>query len=166
MLLFTLISFKTCTVLKNKRAIDCMIQNLVKVSESQLLFGFFLLFWLLRKSNKDRSCFWHFPLLRHQVFSSLFCARGPFLDYFEPKFANAFLILSILIKTSSNQEPWSSGYGRRLVFQRSSVRIPALYTGWTHLFVVKIVFCVWKDEIKWKRGRGWPIFKEISISSV
>ena len=29
----------------------------------------------------------------------------------------------------------------------------------SHLFVVKIVMCVWKDENKWKRGRGWPIFK-------
>ena len=28
----------------------------------------------------------------------------------------------------------------------------------SHLFVVKIVMCVWKDENKWKRGRGWPIF--------
>ena len=22
--------------------------------------------------------------------------------------------------------------------------------------------CVWKDEIKWKRGRGWPIFRKIN----
>ena len=28
----------------------------------------------------------------------------------------------------------------------------------SHLFVVKIVMCVWKDKNKWKRGRGWPIF--------
>ena len=28
-------------------------------------------------------------------------------------------------------ELWSSGYGRRLMIQRSWVRIPALYTGWT-----------------------------------
>ena len=59
------------------------------------------------------------------------------------------------------QESWSSGYGRRLMFQRSWVQIPALYTGWkwhfSHLFVVKIVKCVWKDDNKWKRGRGWPI---------
>ena len=27
----------------------------------------------------------------------------------------------------------------------------------SHLFVVKIVMNVWKDENKWKRGRGWPI---------
>ena len=29
-----------------------------------------------------------------------------------------------------------------------------------HLFVVKIVMFVWKDKNKWKRGRGWPIFKK------
>ena len=28
-------------------------------------------------------------------------------------------------------EPWSSGYGSRLTFQRSWVRIPAPDTGWT-----------------------------------
>ena len=28
----------------------------------------------------------------------------------------------------------------------------------SHLFVVKIVMCVRKEENKWKRGRGWPIF--------
>ena len=29
------------------------------------------------------------------------------------------------------REPWSRGYRRRLMFQRSWVWIPALYTGWT-----------------------------------
>ena len=46
-------------------------------------------------------------------------------------------------------EPWSSGYGRRLMFQRLWVWNPALYTWWTffsQLFVVKIVMCVWKHE--------------------
>ena len=28
-------------------------------------------------------------------------------------------------------EPWSSGYGRRLIIRRSWVRIPAPNTGWT-----------------------------------
>ena len=28
-------------------------------------------------------------------------------------------------------EPWSSGYGRRLISRRLWVRIPAPYTGWT-----------------------------------
>ena len=33
------------------------------------------------------------------------------------------------------REPWSSGYGRRLVFQRSCVRIPALFTRWTYFHI-------------------------------
>ena len=57
------------------------------------------------------------------------------------------------------QETWYSGYGRRLIFRRSWVRISASYTGWTfsHLFVVKIVLFVWKDENKRKKSREWPI---------
>ena len=56
-------------------------------------------------------------------------------------------------------EPWSSGYGRRLMLQRLWVQILAPKTDghFSHLFVVKIVMCVWKDENKWKRGRGWPV---------
>ena len=39
------------------------------------------------------------------------------------------------------REPWSSGYGRRLVFRMSLVQIPAPYTRWTfsHIFAVTIV---------------------------
>ena len=43
------------------------------------------------------------------------------------------------------QEPWSSGYGRRLMFKRSWVQIPAQYTGWTFFCIdlfVKIVLFV------------------------
>ena len=48
------------------------------------------------------------------------------------------------------------GYGWRLMFVRSWVRIPALYTGWTlghfsHWFVVKIALFVWKDRKNQKR---------------
>ena len=32
-------------------------------------------------------------------------------------------------------EPWSSGYWKRLTFQRSWVRIPAPYTGWTFFHI-------------------------------
>ena len=31
----------------------------------------------------------------------------------------------------------------------------------SNLFVVKIVICDWKDENKWKRSRGRPVFKKI-----
>ena len=30
----------------------------------------------------------------------------------------------------------------------------------SHLFVVRIIMFVWKDENKLKRGQGWPIFKK------
>ena len=41
-------------------------------------------------------------------------------------------IESCLAPNSANlgREPWSSGYGRRLVYRKSWVRIPALHTGW------------------------------------
>ena len=50
--------------------------------------------------------------------------------------------------------------GLLVMFERSWVRIPAQYTGWTflHWFVVKIVLFVWKrPKINEKRGRGWSI---------
>ena len=60
-------------------------------------------------------------------------------------------------------EPWSSGYGRRLTYQRSWVRIPVPYTGWTWYFFTLIcckkLYCLFeKTENKRKRGRDWPIF--------
>ena len=38
-------------------------------------------------------------------------------------------------KRQIGREPWSSGYGRRLMFQRSWVQIPAPYTGWTFFHI-------------------------------
>ena len=59
-------------------------------------------------------------------------------------------------------EPWSSGYVRRLMFQKLWVRIPAPYTGWTshfsHVFVVKIVWFVWKDQKINKKRPGLAHF--------
>ena len=52
---------------------------------------------------------------------------------------------------------WSSGYGRRLCSKRLWVQIPAPYLGLS--FVAKFVMCVWKEENKWKRGRGLPILE-------
>ena len=59
--------------------------------------------------------------------------------------------------------PWSSGYGRRLMFQRPWVWIPAPDTGWTwhfsHSFVVKIVLFVWKrPKINEKEAGDGPFF--------
>ena len=63
---------------------------------------------------------------------------------------------------STGREPWSSGYGRILVFWRLWVRIPAPYTGWTffHLFVVIIVMFVWKDEKHEKEAEDGPLKKQ------
>ena len=65
-------------------------------------------------------------------------------------------------------EPWSSDYGRRLIIERSWVRIPALYTGWTRHFFTLICCknCLFeRAENKLKRGRCWPIFKNIGASN-
>ena len=60
--------------------------------------------------------------------------------------------LSIILcwKNLYRIEPWSSGYGRQLMFERSWVWIPVMYTGWAwHFFT--LISCknciVWKD---WK----------------
>ena len=39
---------------------------------------------------------------------------------------------------SKGREPWSSGYGKRLTFLWSWVRIPAPYTGWAffHIYLL------------------------------
>ena len=62
-------------------------------------------------------------------------------------------------------EPWFSGYGWRLMFWRSWVRIPSLYTRWT-FFVVTIVLFVKKDVNKLKRGRKLPIFLKNAIFQI
>ena len=61
------------------------------------------------------------------------------------------LLMKSLLKVSVGREPWSSGYGWRLMFERSWVRILAPYTGWTfgHFFTFiccKIVMFDWKDQ--------------------
>ena len=57
------------------------------------------------------------------------------------------------------REPWSSGNGRRLMFQRSGVQILAPNTGWTFFTFICCRNCnlCLKIENKWKRGRGRPI---------
>ena len=48
------------------------------------------------------------------------------------------------LKKNKGREPWSSGYGRRFMFHRLWVRIPAPYTEWifSHLFAAKLVLCL------------------------
>ena len=40
-------------------------------------------------------------------------------------------VKQVIKQYRGEREPWWSGYGRRLMFQRSWVRILAPYTGWT-----------------------------------
>ena len=57
--------------------------------------------------------------------------------------------------------PWSSGYGRRLKFQRLWVRIPARYTGWTFLTFIcshNCIICLKRSKITKKRPRLAPFF--------
>ena len=65
-------------------------------------------------------------------------------------------------------EPWSCGYGRRLMFQRSWIRIPGPYTtGWIfflHLFVVKIVKYVWKTKINKKEAGVGPFSRNLFVA--
>ena len=60
------------------------------------------------------------------------------------------------------KQPWSSGYGRRLMFPRSWVQFPAPYTGRT-LHVFTLIFCKKYNDICLKR----PIIneKEVGVGS-
>ena len=58
------------------------------------------------------------------------------------------------------REPWFSGYGRRLMFQRLWVQIPAPY-----IFVVQILMFVWKDENKnEKQTEDDPFKKKFKVA--
>ena len=57
-----------------------------------------------------------------------------------------------LIFQASRREPWSSGYGRRLRFQRLWVRILAPFTGWTwHFFT--LICCKNCNDVCFKRPK-------------
>ena len=68
--------------------------------------------------------------------------------------------ITFKVKTVGDwRKPWSSGYGKRLTFRRSWVRIPAPYTGWTffpHIFVV----CLKRPKINEKEAGVGPFFKK------
>ena len=94
--------------------------------------------------------------------------RTTIYSFFAPqKLTHCHRKIFVVVKYwNLGREPWSSGYGSRLMFQRLWVWIPVPYSEWkffSHLNVVKIM-CVWKDDNTWKRGRGWPVFlKKILI---
>ena len=51
-------------------------------------------------------------------------------------------------------DPWSEGRGIKSHHH--------IWMDISHLFLVKIVMFVRKDENKRKRGRGWPIFMNLN----
>ena len=64
------------------------------------------------------------------------------------------------------REPWSSGYGKRLKFQRSWVRFPALYTGWTFLTFIcckNCKVCLKRPKINEKEAGVGPFKKHIRM---
>ena len=71
-------------------------------------------------------------------------------------------------KDNYGQEPWSSGYGRRLMSWRLWVWIQAAYTGWnlSHLFSCKIHNGFFR-KTKNKQKRGWdgPLKTKINYYS-
>ena len=66
------------------------------------------------------------------------------------------------------REPWSSGYGKRLMFRTSWVRFLALYTGWT-IFHVYLMYncnvCLKRPKLNKKEARIGPLKKLIKAIS-
>ena len=86
---------------------------------------------------------------------------------------NFFILIRSVKVFLYGREPWSNGYGRRLMFQRSWVRIPgAVY--WMDMTFFTLICCkncsghilfnltslFEKTKNKWKRGQGWHILKK------
>ena len=66
---------------------------------------------------------------------------------------------------NGRHEPWSSGYGRHLLFERLRVQIPAQYTGWTgHFFTLicckNCIDCLKRPKMKEKEAGVGPFFKK------
>jgi len=67
-------------------------------------------------------------------------------------------------------EPWSRGYGRRLVFERLLFWIPALHTGWTwHFFTLicckNCIVCLKRPKMNEKEA-GVGLFLKKSMLTV
>ena len=91
----------------------------------------------------------------HNVMTDYRCLANITLQY-KSTFINA-----INFSLPVGREPWSSGYGRRLMFQRLWVRIPALYTGWTFFRICiccKICYVFDKTKINEKEAGVGPFF--------
>ena len=69
----------------------------------------------------------------------------------------------VLYQRNVGREPWSSGYGRRLTFQRSWVRIPAPDTGWTFFTLIcckNCIVCLKRPKINEKKEAEVGPFKK------
>ena len=67
----------------------------------------------------------------------------------------------------TDYQPWSSGYGKRLKFQRSWVRFPALYTGWTFFTFIcckNCKVCLKRPKINEKEAGVGPFLKKTITS--
>ena len=65
-------------------------------------------------------------------------------------------IMNQLVHKKLGREPWLSGYGKRLTFQRLWVQIPAPYTGWTFLHIICCKNCnVCLKRPKINKKRPW-----------
>ena len=64
---------------------------------------------------------------------------------------------------TGGRKPWSCGYGKRLTFLRSWVRIPAPYTGWTFFTYIcckNCNVCLKRLKINEKEAGIGPFFKK------
>ena len=89
-----------------------------------------LAWWNPNQSNKTSVCCDYFQLWRNSVFSGLNPMTN--LERKDRKRLKDGQRCNTRLKIfCPGREPWSSGYGKRLTFQRSWVWILAPYTGWT-----------------------------------
>ena len=80
----------------------------------------------------------------------------------EPKYCGSCK-MSYANKSRTGREPWSSGYGKRLTFRRSWVRIPAPYTGWTFFTYIcckNCNVCLKRLKINEKEAGIGPLLKK------
>ena len=69
----------------------------------------------------------------------------------------------------TGREPWSSGYGRKLIIRRLWVRTLVPYTGWTFFTFICCNYwtvCLKRPKINEKRGRGRTFLKNNTIQPI
>ena len=95
---------------------------------SLFLFFFFLFLLMMLMVNVCHRLgrFSKMSLNRSRQFSLNLIKKAFFISNVSRTF-EAYLVMPNIF--GNGREPWSSGFGRRLMFPRSWVQIPALYTG-------------------------------------